>query len=349
EDASCWVRVAQSWAGPGWGSVVIPRVGTEVVISFLDGDPDRPLCTGCVFNGGSGTPYPLPDERTKTVLRTRSSPGGDGYNELCFEDAAGREQVMLRAQRDLRETIGHDHRRSVDNDESVTVGGRREVTVEGNQLVKVGGKGREGEGLPSPHYGVEVDGDYSLQAEVDALVEAKSSIRLRCGETLVELTPTTITLRAGNGARVVLDAAALVESKPGASVHLDERGHLVAQSTGPAKLSLDDAARLRSKAGSQVTLAGDAKLEASAPGEGGSGAALHLDADATLLGNEVALTSAAASLVMTDGASLTGATIELGADEITCAATQELKMSAATVEAAGTTLTTITAPLVKIN
>lgn len=349
EDASCWVRVVQMWAGPGWGSTFIPRVGMEVVISFLDGDPDRPLCVGCVFNGQNPPPYPLPDQRTKTTLRTQSSPGGKGYNELCFEDAAGHEQIMLRAQRDYSETVQHDRSRTVGNDETVSVAGGRTVSIDGNQSVSVKGTGQDGKALPGPHYGIEVDGDYSMRAEDNAIVEAKSSIRLRCGETMVELTPTRITLQAGKGARHVLEVSALIESEPGAFLRLDDQGRCAMESTGPAKLSLDNTAQLQSKAGSQVVLTGDAELRASAPSEGASGASLHLSADADLKGNHVTVASMGALLTMTDGAVLGAASIELSADDVTCSATQDLKMSGGNLEAAGRTLTTITGALVKIN
>jgi type VI secretion system VgrG family protein len=99
EQASCWMRVAQVWAGSAFGAVVIPRVGMEVVVSFVDGNPDCPIVTGCVYDGQNTPPYPLPAEVTKTTFKTRSSPGTDGFNELRFEDAHGSEQVFVHAQR----------------------------------------------------------------------------------------------------------------------------------------------------------------------------------------------------------------------------------------------------------
>ncbi|MFV8753690.1 type VI secretion system Vgr family protein [Nannocystaceae bacterium ST9] len=99
EQASCWIRVAQVWAGSGFGAVVIPRVGMEVVVSFVDGNPDCPLVTGCVYDSQNMPPYPLPAEMTKTTFKTASSPGGEGFNELRFEDAHGSEQVFIHAQR----------------------------------------------------------------------------------------------------------------------------------------------------------------------------------------------------------------------------------------------------------
>jgi type VI secretion system VgrG family protein len=99
ERASCWIRVAQIWAGPGYGSMVIPRVGMEVVVSFIDGNPDCPIVTGCVYDGTNMPPYALPGELSKTTFKTSSTPTGDGFNELRFEDAHGHEQIFVHAQR----------------------------------------------------------------------------------------------------------------------------------------------------------------------------------------------------------------------------------------------------------
>ncbi|MFO7566769.1 MAG: type VI secretion system tip protein TssI/VgrG [Enhygromyxa sp.] len=104
EHSSCWIRVAQIWAGPGYGAMVIPRVGMEVVVAFVDGDPDQPLVTGCVYNGKNLPPYELPEQLSKSTFKTSSTPGGDGFGELRFEDAEGSEQLFVKAQRrmDLR-------------------------------------------------------------------------------------------------------------------------------------------------------------------------------------------------------------------------------------------------------
>ncbi len=101
DDFSCWMRVAHMSAGKGWGSFTIPRVGQEVVVEFLEGDPDQPLVTGCIYNGEQTPHYKLPGEKTKSYWKSNSSPGGDGYNELMFEDKAGEERVFLHAQKDM--------------------------------------------------------------------------------------------------------------------------------------------------------------------------------------------------------------------------------------------------------
>ena len=99
EKSSCWIRVAQSWAGKGWGAIMIPCTGQEVVVDFLEGNPDRPIIVGSVYNADQTPPYALPDEKTKSTLKSNSSKGSGGFNELRFEDAKGQEQIFLHAER----------------------------------------------------------------------------------------------------------------------------------------------------------------------------------------------------------------------------------------------------------
>ena len=135
EHRSCWIRVAQAWAGLGYGSMVIPRVGMEVVVSFVDGNPDCPLITGCVYDGVNTPPRPLPAEMSRSTFKTSSTPGGDGYNELMFEDADGREQIFMHAQgrMDMRvrgslyETMGGNH--------EVVVGSQEQLEGDYNVLI----------------------------------------------------------------------------------------------------------------------------------------------------------------------------------------------------------------------
>jgi type VI secretion system secreted protein VgrG len=145
---TCWLRVSQTWAGQGApGFVFIPRVGMEVVVSFVDGDPDRPLVTGCVYNGANPTPSLLPIQATKSVIRTRTIPHGEGYNELSFEDAMGIERVHLRAQRDLEELVLNNHETTVCGNQRIQIGEDQNeaimrdqhLTVNGTRVVRVGG------------------------------------------------------------------------------------------------------------------------------------------------------------------------------------------------------------------
>ncbi len=155
DKSSCWVRVVQSWAGPGWGALFIPRIGMEVVVQFVNGNPDRPVITGCLYNGDNAPPYALPDEKTKSTIRTASSPGSNGYNEIRFEDAKDSEELFFHAQKDMNEVVEHDHTVTIHNDErrvvdqnqteeigadqTLTVTGNREKVVEGNEDREVQG------------------------------------------------------------------------------------------------------------------------------------------------------------------------------------------------------------------
>jgi type VI secretion system secreted protein VgrG len=138
EESSTWVRVSQGWAGAGYGLWTLPRVGQEVLVGFLEGNPDEPVIIGRAPNAHNPAPYPLPAGATKAVWRSRSTPGAEGYNELSFEDKAGAERFFQRAQKDM-ETV-------VQGDEALSVGGRRRQAIQGDQDVSIGGTLREGTG-----------------------------------------------------------------------------------------------------------------------------------------------------------------------------------------------------------
>ncbi len=148
QNSSCWIRVAQGWAGQGWGSIFLPRVGMEVIVSFLEGDPDAPLVTGCVYNATQTVPYALPDNGTRSTIKTSSSKGGNGFNEIRFEDKAGSEEVFVQAQKDMNLsvlnnctwTIAQAHQVTVSQgDETLTVsqGNRARTVSQGNDSVTI--------------------------------------------------------------------------------------------------------------------------------------------------------------------------------------------------------------------
>ena len=145
DKSSCWIRVGQTWAGPGWGALFIPRVGQEVLVDFLDGNPDRPMVVGAVYHGTNTPPYALPGEKTKSTLKSNSSPGGGGYNEFRFEDKKNNEEVYLRAQKDLfvevlndaKRTVGNDDLLDVVNDRTVHVGNNRSTTIDKDDTLAV--------------------------------------------------------------------------------------------------------------------------------------------------------------------------------------------------------------------
>ncbi|SFU10954.1 type VI secretion system tip protein TssI/VgrG [Mesorhizobium sp. YR577] len=142
---TCWVRVGQNWAGGGWGGQIIPRIGMEVMVAFVDGDPDRPLVTGIVPNPNNKVPYDLPANKTRSVFRTNTHKG-QGYNEISFEDDNGKEQLYIHAQKDhdvhvlndTRERVENDRHQHVTRDKTSFVGGDHEEVISGNVSISVG-------------------------------------------------------------------------------------------------------------------------------------------------------------------------------------------------------------------
>ncbi|MDE2448832.1 MAG: type VI secretion system tip protein VgrG [Gammaproteobacteria bacterium] len=145
EKSSCFVRVGQIWAGKSWGAIHIPRIGQEVIVSFMEGDPDRPIVIGSVYNGANPTPYPLPDNKTKSGILSRSSTHGTAGNELSFEDKNGSELVYLHAQKDRKiqvendesHSVAHDRAKSVKNNETTTIGKDRTESVGGKESISI--------------------------------------------------------------------------------------------------------------------------------------------------------------------------------------------------------------------
>ncbi len=131
-------RVSQNWAGNGWGGMVIPRIGMEVVVEFLEGDPDKPLVTGCVYNGKNKVPYPLPEHKTRSTFRTDTHKG-TGFNELRFEDEKGEEEIFVHAQKDRNEKTLHNHTERIDNNWVQSVGHNKAIEVTNNHDEVIGG------------------------------------------------------------------------------------------------------------------------------------------------------------------------------------------------------------------
>jgi type VI secretion system secreted protein VgrG len=156
EKSSCWIRVAQVWAGKSWGAIHIPRIGQEVIVSFLEGDPDQPIITGRVYNGDSMPPYGLPANATQSGIKSRSSKGGGeaNFNEIRFEDKKGSEQLTIHAEKNQDVTvendevvsIGHDRTETVGHDETITVGNNRTEKVGVNETISIGSNRTENVG-----------------------------------------------------------------------------------------------------------------------------------------------------------------------------------------------------------
>ncbi|MBN7766846.1 type VI secretion system tip protein VgrG [Pectobacterium brasiliense] len=146
DQSSCWVRVSQGWAGGQYGLIAIPRIGHEVIVSFLEGDPDQPIVTGRTFHATNPSPYPLPANKTRTTLRTTTHKGA-GFNELRFEDQAGQEEVFIHAQKDMNTVVlnnrstgvGVDHAENVGRDQISVIGRHQILNVVENQGTEIQG------------------------------------------------------------------------------------------------------------------------------------------------------------------------------------------------------------------
>ena len=193
-NTSCWLRVASNWAGNHWGSVTIPRIGMEVLVSFLEGDPDQPLVSGCLYNSAHPVPYELPEHKTRTVFKSLNSPGGNGFNELRIEDKAGEEQIFIHAQRDWEQNIQHD--------QTIRVGNERHERIEANRYT---------ENLAEEHHTTHADrkteikaddhltvaGSQHLKAGGSQLTKAGREIHLKAGQKMVIEADSELTLSAG--------------------------------------------------------------------------------------------------------------------------------------------------------
>jgi type VI secretion system secreted protein VgrG len=285
DDTSMWIRVAHHWAGPGFGTFFVPRIGMEVVVEFIEGDPAKPLINGCVYNGVNRSSVEPAESKTQSVIRTRSSPDNEGYNEILFEDLNGSESISLHAQKDLSEivenshsttvkgkqsnSVGGDQSNSVSGDQTETVSGKQTMTVEKNRSVTVHGSqsvtikgGAAEDGVSGSK--LNVTGDWKADATNTIEMQARSHIKLTCGGSTIEMIPGKITLSAGGSAKLVLDANALMQSAAGSKVLLD--GNALTQSNGGAKVLLDGNALTQSNGGSKVLLDGNALM--SSPGTG---------------------------------------------------------------------------------
>jgi type VI secretion system secreted protein VgrG len=128
ENSSCWIRVSQPWAGKGWGGVSIPRIGQEVVVDYIEGDPDQPLVTGRVYNGDNMAPFGLPEAAVVSGLKSNTHKG-KGYNELSMNDTAGKEAITIHGQYDMNTTVQHDQTNTVNNKFTETIKSDAAITI----------------------------------------------------------------------------------------------------------------------------------------------------------------------------------------------------------------------------
>ena len=230
---SCWVRVSSPWAGKSWGAISLPRVGQEVVVDFLEGDPDRPLIVGSVFNGDQTPPYKLPDHKTVSTNKSRSSVSGDTatYNELRFEDEKGKEHIWLQAQRNFFQNVKNDTIISVAGDQDSYIGKDFKQKIDGGfyaeieKAYRLDLKGAMETEVKESIFQKSGKG-FSIEAADDfSVITEKGAVYIKAGTKVVIESAVGITLSAG-GSEVVLGPA-------GVTI----KGALVNINTGSAKES----------------------------------------------------------------------------------------------------------------
>ncbi len=257
ESSSCWVRVASPWAGKGYGNITIPRIGNEVVVQFLEGDPDRPLVVASVYNGDQTPPFPLPSSDIQQGMLSRSSPGGGGANQITVTDTAGSELLTLHAQHDMGVSVNHDqstgvnHNRSVSvqvNDsesvggnQSVTVGGNRSLSVTGNQSLDVSG-----------NQSVHVTGNRNVSVDADESVQV-------AGNQGFSVSGDRQGSVSGNNLLQVSSSMGV-----DVSANLESHANQIAQQSDAAMV-LNAGSNLDLKGASKVTVASNGSVEVNAP------------------------------------------------------------------------------------
>ncbi|MGB2806548.1 MAG: type VI secretion system tip protein TssI/VgrG [Sedimentisphaerales bacterium] len=229
-NSSCWIRVAQVWAGRNWGAIYTPRIGQEVIVDFLEGDPDQPIITGRVYNAQAMPPYDLPTNKTMSTLKSNSSKGGEGFNEIRFEDKKGEEQIFIHAEKNLDirvkndrfETIGNDRHLVVENEKFEQVKSHRNEFVEKNHLEEIGEdrnltvKGKEakevGKSLSltvkgdvtevfKAKHSEETTSDYYLKAK-NIVIEGMQNITLRVGTSHIAIESGSIEIKTSGQLKI---------------------------------------------------------------------------------------------------------------------------------------------------
>jgi len=207
DQTSCWLRVSSSWAGNSYGGIAIPRIGMEVLITFLEGDPDQPLVTGCLYHKTHPVPYELPAHKTRSVFKSLSTApggGGDGYNELRIEDKKGEEQIYLHAERDWDENIEHD--------QTIRVGNERHDRVEANSYTEL---------MAEEHH--TTHGDRKTEIKADDHLTVGTSQHIKLGKAQLTKAGREIHLKAGQ--KMVIEAGSeLTLSAGGSFIRIDASG-----------------------------------------------------------------------------------------------------------------------------
>lgn len=283
DKSSCWLRVVQSWSGGTWGTIFTPRVGMEVMVSFLGGDLDCPVITGCGYNATHPPPFELPKHKTRSGIRTHSTPNAAGFNELSFEDQAGAEQIYVFAQRNLDEVVGHDHTTSVTRNQTNVVGNDlnedvvRNVRerIAGDHSIQVSGSRHDETGAQRTTI---VHGTLRETMKSDRVTDVKGNSTTQVGGNLTTLVGEKGDARSSR-------TFAWGDASLGANQYLQLEGKKgVSISCGASSIEMtSDKIRIKSD---HIELEGTKSVAVK-----GKGPALHLDENMEMTGNNIRMYS----------------------------------------------------------
>jgi len=252
ENSSCWVRVSQPWAGKNWGAINIPRINQEVIVEFLEGDPDRPIITGRVYNDDQMPPYTLPDNMTRTTFMSRStkSGGSANYNELRFEDKKGNEQIFLNAEKDMDHRVENDSREFIGNDRHLIVKNDQKEKVQGEQHIQIVKDRNE-----------KVGGDASLEVTGNQNDKVGQNMSLQVGQNLQEKSGQNYAHEAGMA--IHLKAGMNVVIEAGLELTIKASGGFI--NIGPAGVAISGTLVLINSGGAAGSGSGSSPTSPKAP------------------------------------------------------------------------------------
>jgi len=257
ENSSCWLRVAMPWAGKGYGSLTIPRIGQEVVVGFLEGDPDRPLIVGSVYNAEQTPPLDPSEGGMSQGMISRSTPGGGGFNQISVNDTAGEEGVTIHAQFDMNTTVGNDSTEDVGNDRTASVATNDALTVGADQTLEVGGNREASIGGDES---VVIGGEQAVSVSADRSVDIGAAGSIAAGADLALEGGANVTV--ASGADTAIDASANFATTAG--VNLDLTGGAAASMTAP-QISISGDGTVEITCGGSSIKMTPASIEISAP------------------------------------------------------------------------------------